>query len=102
VAPVRTPAPRGLGVPRRVASVNVHRDISPDDLTTFLAGDCSPEEGAAIGRAVACDPWLRSELVELAAAVATLRDAAGFLTHVADVADEATSLSDVTSEELKA
>lgn len=64
--------------------MDVHRDIRPDDLTGFLAGECSAEEGAAIGRAIVRDPQLRAELVELAAAVSTLRDAAGFLSYVYD------------------
>lgn len=64
--------------------MDVHRDIRPDDLTGFLAGECSADEGAAIGRAIVRDPQLRAELVELAAAVSTLRDAAGFLSYVYD------------------
>ena len=64
--------------------MDVHRDIRPDDLTGFLAGECSAEEGAAIGRAIVRDPLLRAELVELAVAVSTLRDAAGFLSYEYD------------------
>lgn len=99
MAPVQTAA-HCVAVDNHVVGIDVHRNIHPDDLTSFLAGECTPDDGAAIGRAIASDPVLRIELIELAAAVSMLRDAAGFLAFAGDgdgsehthgLADEATA-----------